>query len=304
MKRITTVAAVGMAVLLATSAALGQPPARTRPAERAQRPATAREGMQRLAQRLQQQIEELKTAHTTLVTGLRAIHASALKENATETAQKVKQLIDQRQQSYQERLNQLENQQQRLRRVARQRAGQTERPQRRGRQAPDFELTSFKGEKVKLAELKGKIVVLEWFNFECPFSRYHHETKTTMADLARKYKDKNVVWFAVNSTSHTTAAANRQFAQKHDLPYPILDDRSGKVGRAYGARTTPHMIVIDKDGYIAYNGAIDSAPLGKVKDDAGKINYVDKALVELTSGQDVGVPTTTPYGCSVKYASR
>jgi peroxiredoxin len=260
--------------------------------------------MERLAQRLQQQIDELKATHGSLLTELRAIHASALKEDATETARKVKQLIDQRQQHYQEQLSQLESQQQRLRRVARQRAGQTERPQRRGRPAPDFELSSFTGEKVKLADLKGKIVVLEWFNFECPFSRYHYETKTTMADLARKYKEKDVVWFAVNSTSHTTAEANRQFAQKHDLPFTILDDRSGKVGRAYGARTTPHMIVIDKDGYIAYNGAIDTAPLGKVPDDASKINYVDKALEELTSGQDVSVPMTTPYGCSVKYASR
>lgn len=304
MKRIATSMAACLTVLLVTSAALGQPAERpARPAQ-AQRPAATREAMDRLAQRLQQQIDELKTTHESLISELRAIHDLALKEKATETAQKVKQLIDQRQEAYQDQLAQLERQQQRLHRVLRQGAGQTERPQRRGRKAPEFELSSFTGAKVKLADLKGKIVVLEWFNFECPFSRYHYETTSTMADLARKYRDKDVVWFAVNGTSHTTAEANREFAKKHDLPYPILDDRSGKVGRAYGARTTPHIIIIDKDGYIAYNGAIDSAPLGKVPDDAKKINYVDQALTELTSGQDVSVPTTAPYGCTVKYASR
>ncbi len=304
MRRTATITTICLTLLLATSAGLGQRPERPARPGRGQAPASQREGMERLAQRLQQQIDELKTAHEGLISELRAIHESAVKEKATGTAEKIETLISRRQETFQRQMSRLQQQQQRLRRAVRDRAGQTARPQRRGRKAPEFQLTSFNGQKVRLSDYKGKIVVLEWFNFECPFSRYHYEKTSTMADLAKKYKDKGVVWFAVNSTSHTTAAANREFAKKHKVPYPILDDTSGKVGRAYGARTTPHIIIIDKDGYIAYNGAIDTAPLGQVKGDAGKINYVDKALAELTSGQNVSTPATPPYGCSIKYASR
>jgi peroxiredoxin len=205
----------------------------------------------------------------------------------------------------QAKLRPLEQQQQRLRRAARERGGQLRPARRRDRRAPQFELSSFAGRKVNLADYKGRIVVLEWFNFECPFVKYHYDQATTMANLAKKYKDKNVVWFAINSTSHTTPQANRAFTKKHDLPYPILDDRSGRVGRAYGAQTTPHMFVIDADGYIVYNGAIDNAPLGKQQGDAaGRINYVDQALSELLSKQKVSMPNTRPYGCTVKYASQ
>jgi peroxiredoxin len=121
-----------------------------------------------------------------------------------------------------------------------------------------------------------------------------------MVALANKYKDKNVVWLAINSTSHTTPEANNEFAQKHKLPYPILDDRDGKVGRAYGAKTTPHIFIIDAKGHIAYEGAIDNSPMGGVKE--GVINYVDKAIAELTSGKPVSIVESKPYGCSVKYA--
>ncbi len=116
-----------------------------------------------------------------------------------------------------------------------------------------------------------------------------------------KYKDKNVVWLAVNSTNQATPEANRDFASKHKLPYPILDDRSGRVGRSYGAITTPHIIIVSKDGFVAYDGAIDNAPNGKTIDGGDKVNYVDKALSELTTGQPVSTPKTQSYGCSVKY---
>ncbi|MBC8471737.1 MAG: redoxin domain-containing protein [Planctomycetes bacterium] len=171
-----------------------------------------------------------------------------------------------------------------------------------GKRAPGFELNSFDGKTVNLSDYSGKIVVLEWFNMECPFSRYHHETKNTMIQLAEKYKDKNVVWFAVNSTNHTTPAANKTFAEKYKLPFSILDDRSGKVGRAYGAKTTPHIFVINPRGRIAYDGAIDDSPLGKKKE--GVVNYVDNVLAELTSGKAVSVSNTKSYGCSVKYATK
>jgi len=171
-----------------------------------------------------------------------------------------------------------------------------------GKKAPEFTLKSFDGKQISLSDCKGKIVVLEWFNDECPFVKYHYKTVTTMVALANKYKAKNVVWLAINSTNHTTPEQNKDFAAKHNLPYPILDDRPGNAGKAYDATNTPHMFIIDGKGNIAYEGAIDNSPLGKTPEGEKLTNYVDKALAELTSGKAVSVPKTDPYGCSVKYA--
>lgn len=171
-----------------------------------------------------------------------------------------------------------------------------------GRRAPAFELNTFDGKTVNLSDYRGKIVVLEWMNFECPYSRYHYETKDTMTELAKKYKGKNVVWLAINSTNHTTPQPNKAFARRHKLPYPILDDRSGKVGHAYSAETTLHMYIINPKGRIVYEGAIDNSPLGRKK--KGVVNYVDKALTELTAGKAISTPNTKPYGCTVKYAKK
>src|SRR4030042_4168580 len=134
--------------------------------------------------------------------------------------------------------------------------------------APEFALKNYNNKEVKLADYKGKIIVLEWFNYECPFVKYHYEKATTMKELAAKYKDKNVIWLAINSTGHQETAKNKDFAETHKVLYPILDDTSGKVGRAYHATTTPHIFIINTDGNTAYNGAIDNAPLGKVPQDA------------------------------------
>ena len=172
-----------------------------------------------------------------------------------------------------------------------------------GKKAPEFALKSFEGEAISLSDYKGKIVVLEWFNFECPYVMYHYEPTNTMVALADKYKDNDVVWLAVNSTSHTTVERNKDFAEKHKLVYPILDDRSGEVGRAYGAKTTPHMFIIDAKDNIVYEGAIDNSPLGNTPAGEELINYVDKALGELIDGSAVSIPNTKPYGCSVKYAN-
>ena len=169
-----------------------------------------------------------------------------------------------------------------------------------GRQAPEFTLKSFDGKTINLSDYKGKIVVLEWFNYECPFVLRHYGRPSTMVKLANKYRDKNVVWLAINSTSHATVEENKQFAHQHNLSYPILDDRQGEVGRAYGAMMTPHMYIIDAKGNIAYQGAIDNDERGKKGQ--GVINYVDKALAELTSGKAVSTTDTKPYGCTVKYA--
>lgn len=167
--------------------------------------------------------------------------------------------------------------------------------------APDFTLKNYDGNDVKLSDSKGKIVVLEWFNYECPFVRYHYDKASTMKNLAAKYKDKNVVWLAINSTSHQVVAKNKEFAKSHKILYPILDDTSGKVGKAYHATNTPHMFIINADGNIVYNGAIDNAPMGKATNGEKIVNYVDKALEALTSGKTVSITKTKPYGCTVKY---
>lgn len=173
-----------------------------------------------------------------------------------------------------------------------------------GKPASLFALKNYDGKEVKLADYKGKIVVLEWFNYDCPFSRYHHESVPTMENLAKKYKSKGVQFLAINSTHYQKAEDNAAFAKKFKVTYPILDDRTGKVGRLYKAQRTPHMFVIDPNGLLVYQGAIDNAPLGKVAPDAKeKVNYVDKALAELTTGKAITIQKTKPYGCTVKYAN-
>ncbi len=244
---------------------------------------------------------------------LRAIHDLAVKEKATQTASRLERLIARYQRESRGGEPESGPRPERLERPPRERPDR-ERPSRErtarqrrdvqdeslGRRASAFELNSFDGKNVSLSDYRGKIVVLEWLNFECPYSRYHYETKATMVGLAKKYKGKNVVWLAVNSTNHTTPQPNKDFARQHKLPYPILDDRSGKVGHAYGAETTPHIYIINPRGSIVYEGAIDDSPLGRKKE--GVVNYVDKALSELTAGKAVSTPKTKPYGCTVKYA--
>jgi peroxiredoxin len=232
---------------------------------------------------------------------LMAIHELAVKEKATQTATRLERLIARYRRESRVRVPEPRPRPDRLERPQREPPARQERDVQ-GKRAPEFELNSFDGKTVSLSDYRGKIVVLEWFNFECPLSLYHYETKNTMVELANKYKDKNVVWLAVNSTSHTTPEPNKTFAKRHGLPYLILDDRLGKVGRAYGAETTPHMYIIDPKGRIVYEGAIDDSPLGKKK--VGVVNYVDNALAELTAGKAVSTAKTKPYGCTVKYAKK
>ena len=195
---------------------------------------------QQRVQALQQQIDELKSQQDSLIEQLQVIHASAVKEKATETAGKVEKLIASQQETFRTRLAQLQQQQQRMTQGMRQRADRPQRTGRRGRSAPDVELKSFDGRTYKLSDLEGRIVVLEWFNMECPFSLYHYNTKPTMVELANKYKDKEVVWLAVNSTNHTKAEL-RRVCERAQLPY-----RSSTIGRArsdglWGENHTPHI---------------------------------------------------------------
>ncbi|MHC4751215.1 MAG: thioredoxin family protein, partial [Planctomycetota bacterium] len=220
------------------------------------------------------------------VSELKSIHKLAVKEKATETARRLEKLIA----GYQSESEIRPPRQRPVRQAG------------AGRKAKEFTLKSFDGKTVSLSDYKGKTVVLEWFNFECPFVMHHYDKQKTMVELARKYKNKGVVWLTINSTNHTTPAANKDFTRKHNLPFPILDDRSGEVGQAYSARTTPHMYIIAPTGNIVYEGAIDNSPLGKTPEGQQPVNYVDKALAELTSGNAVSTPRTNPYGCTVKYA--
>ena len=164
--------------------------------------------------------------------------------------------------------------------------------------APDFTLPDPSGAKVSLSDYKGRVVVLEWFNPDCPFVQRHHAQRTTMIDLAAKYTPKGVVWLAVNSTYYMTPETTAQAREKWKMDYPVLIDRQGKVGLAYGAKATPGMFIIDRDGQIVYQGAIDNDPPGELK---SPVNYVDKALSELLADKPVSEPKTTPYGCTVKY---
>jgi peroxiredoxin len=170
--------------------------------------------------------------------------------------------------------------------------------------APDFTLKDVTGKAVQLSTLKGKTVVLEWTNYDCPFVKQHYDTEfKTMSKLAAKYADQGVVWLTINSTHYATVETNKAWAEKHQLIQAVLVDSDGKVGKLYQAKTTPHMFVIDKEGKIAYEGAIDNAPMGKKPEGQDLVNYVDKALTELLLGKKVEIAKTKPYGCSVKYAN-
>jgi peroxiredoxin len=170
-----------------------------------------------------------------------------------------------------------------------------------GAKAPDFSLKDQNGKDVKLADFKGKIVVLEWVNPGCPYVVRHYK-EGTMANLAKEYAaGGNVVWLAVMSNAGAKAEDMKAFADKNKLPYPILMDAEGTVGKAYGAKTTPHMFVIDKDGKLAYQGGIDNDEDGEKSSD--RVNYVKNALDELKAGKPVGKGETASYGCGIKYKS-
>lgn len=169
-----------------------------------------------------------------------------------------------------------------------------------GSSAPAFSLEDQTGRTVNLSDFAGQIVVLEWVNPDCPFVRRHAAAKT-MRTLAEKYRDKGVVWLGVNSTATATQSVNAKWVGDHALSYPVLDDHAGTVGLSYGAKTTPHMFVIDGSGKLAYAGGIDDDPDGTKG--ASAVNYVDRALEALTSGRSVEVAQSRPYGCSVKYRS-
>ena len=169
-----------------------------------------------------------------------------------------------------------------------------------GKPAPTFKLKDEAGKEHSLAQYQGKIVVLEWTNPGCPFVQRHY-TANTMQKTFGGYDAKKVVWLAVDSTSGNTPEKSAAWKKEKGFTYPVLQDASGTVGKAYGAKTTPHMYVIDEQGVVRYVGAIDDDPRGNKKE--GVTNHVKTAVDALLSGKPVPAATTEPYGCSVKYKS-
>lgn len=166
-----------------------------------------------------------------------------------------------------------------------------------GQAAPDFKLVDVEGKEHALADLKGKVVVLEWFNPDCPYVKKHHATHKTMQETAAKLAEKGVVWLAINSGAEGKQGAgperNKRAKDEYKVAYPILLDMDGKVGRAYGAKATPTMVVIDAEGKLAYMGAIDDDASPKQR---GAKNYVALAVEALLEGKPVAEPKTRAYG--------
>ncbi len=175
-----------------------------------------------------------------------------------------------------------------------------------GAAAPDFTLESIDGKPITLSQFRGKYVVLEWFNSECPFVQKHYETGN-MQKLQSNYTGKGIVWLAINSTNpehsnYRDPRRSREIVSKWKAnPTALLLDPEGNVGQAYGARTTPHMYIIDPQGKLVYRGGIDDKPSFSPRDIPEARNYVAAALDELLSGRQVSESDTRPYGCSVKY---
>jgi len=174
-----------------------------------------------------------------------------------------------------------------------------------GAPAPAFTLPSAGGEEVSLAEHRGGYVVLEWINFDCPFVKKHYRSQN-MSALQERYGE--VTWLSINSSAPGRSGAYtgdelqtkiEEFAWQGDA---YLLDADGSVGKAYGARTTPHIFIIDPDGRVIYQGGIDSIKSADVDDIAGATNYVRTALDAVRTGEAVPTPVSEPYGCSVKYA--
>jgi peroxiredoxin len=175
-----------------------------------------------------------------------------------------------------------------------------------GSAAPDFSVPDAKGQTHSLSQYKGKYVVLEWFNPECPFVKKHYGSGN-MQKLQEAYTSKGVVWLTIDSNAPgTEGSITPEQAQKITASWnthqtALLLDPEGKAGRAYGAKNTPNMVIIGPEGKIAYEGAIDSKASPNPADIPSSTNYIKVALDESLAGKPVSTPQTKPYGCSVKY---
>ncbi|MBN8457778.1 MAG: redoxin family protein [Verrucomicrobia bacterium] len=175
-----------------------------------------------------------------------------------------------------------------------------------GNPAPDFSATDAKGTTVSLAGMKGKIVVLEWINFGCPFVKKHYDSGN-MQKLQKSYAGKGVVWVTVNSGTKASgtylepAEFIRKAEEKKSGASHLVIDESGAVGKAFGAKVTPHVFIVDAKGVLVYDGAVDSIKSTDPEDVEKAVNHVAKALDALLEGKPVEKAKTEPYGCGVKY---
>ncbi len=176
-----------------------------------------------------------------------------------------------------------------------------------GAPAPAFTLVDTHGNEHSLADFRGEWVVLEWLNYGCPYVQKHYNSGNMQA-LQEKYGEKGVKWLAIVSSApgkqgyYEPAAMNEQNEAHGQSALAVLLDPEGTVGRMYNAQTTPQMVIIDPEGTLLYNGAIDDKPSSRPASLEGAHNYLSAGLDEAMAGQPVSDPTTKPYGCSVKYA--
>ena len=172
--------------------------------------------------------------------------------------------------------------------------------------APDFKLPSSVGKEVSLSDFRGKYVVLEWWNYQCPFVVKHYDSGN-MQRTQKALTEKGVVWLTIVSSKEgaqgyvTAEQANSIMKENRGLPSFILHDPSGVVGKKYDAKTTPQMVLISPAGEILYDGAIDSIPSSRISDLEKAENYLLRAFGEASTGKPVSMPKTKPYGCNVKY---
>ena len=175
-----------------------------------------------------------------------------------------------------------------------------------GEPAPSFSLVDTNGQQHTLGDFKGKVVVLEWFNHDCPFVKKHYDSGN-MPALQSRYTGKDVVWLSINSAApgkqgnYPPEKANALSKEKKSAATYVLLDPEGTVGRAYGAKTTPHMYVIDGGGTLRYEGAIDSVASTEQSDIPSATNYVAAAVDAVLAGKAVDPSVTQAYGCAVKY---
>src|SRR5689334_2248461 len=175
-----------------------------------------------------------------------------------------------------------------------------------GDPAPGFTAVDSNGKQQRLSDYKGKYVVLEWHNQGCPYTKKHYESGN-MQKLQKEWTAKGVVWLTVISSAPgkqgfvTPAQENDYLKSQNAAPTAVLMDPAGTLGHLYDAKTTPHMFIIDPQGKLIYQGAIDDRPSTDQADIAGAKNYVNAALTEAMSGKPVTEAATRPYGCSVKY---
>lgn len=175
-----------------------------------------------------------------------------------------------------------------------------------GKPAPNFTLTDTNGKSHSLADFKGKYVVLEWYNPDCPFVVKHYKPGNIQG-LQKTYTGKGVVWLSINSSAkgkqghYSAEEFNKLIVEKKSAPTALLLDQDGKVGKQYAAKTTPHIYIINPEGTLIYQGAIDSKASADSDDIASAENYVETTLDAALAGEAVKVSSTKPYGCSVKY---